>query len=296
MTEKTSREGIQPTRRALLMGAAAGAAGLAFAPSGAKAQARRSPGRFAGKIVLITGATSGIGRATARAFAREGATVVFNGRRDELGKQVQAEIRQAGGDATYVRSDVRDREQLRTFIDDVVERHDRIDIAFNNAGIAIPPGPIEAVDPDQFADIVATNINGPFWSMAHQIPHMKRAGGGVIVNTASVFGPHAADNQAAYGATRSAVIAMIDAVAKEVGEANIRVVGVAPGAVPDTDLFRFMGRPWNADERAYMASLAGLGRVGTPQDIAEVVLALASEGAGFVHGVTVPVDGQFLSA
>lgn len=295
MGEKTKSEGVQSTRRAVLTGAAVGAAGLAFGAIQAQAQ-ERAAGRFAGRIVLITGATSGIGRATAIEFAREGARVIFNGRRAELGAEVVAEIEGAGGQASYVQSDVRDPEQVKTFVDGVVNDHGRIDIAFNNAGIAIPPTPIEQVDPDQYNDIIATNVNGVFWSLHHEVRHMKAAGRGVIVNTSSVFGLRAADNQVPYGATRSAVDAMIEAVAKEAGPAGVRVVGVAPGAVPDTDLFRFMGRPFNEDERAYMGTLAGLGRPGEPIDIARMVLALASDDGGFVHGSTVRVDGQFLNA
>ena len=297
---------VDTARRTMLRGAAAaGAAGLAFAATAARAQdgtaqdgTATSPTgqRFADKIVLITGATSGIGRATVIEFAKEGATVVFNGRRAELGQQVQSEIEGMGGRASYIESDVRDREQVRSFVDGVVEEHGRIDVAFNNAGIAIPPSPVEQVDPEQYDDIIATNVNGVFWSMHHELRHMKEAGTGVIVNTSSVFGPRAADNQVPYGATRSAVNAMTEAAAKEAGPAGVRIVAVAPGAVPDTDLFRFLGRPWNDEERAYMASLAGLKRVGTPLDLARMVLALASDDAGFVHGSVVRVDGQFLQA
>lgn len=296
--KNTTNTTISATRRALVSGAALGAAALALNP-GVKATAQNGKklgGEFENKVVLITGATSGIGKATAKAFAKEGATVAFCGRRENLGKSVQKEIRDTGGRASYSKVDVRDRKALKHFIDDTAKQYGRIDIAYNNAGIAIPTTPIEEVDDKQFDDIMATNISGPFWSMAYELKHMKPAGKGVIINTSSVFGPHAADNQAAYGATRSAVNAMIEAVAKEAGPKGVRVVGIAPGAVPDTDLFRFMGRDWNADEKAYMASLAGLGRVGKPEDIAHMVLALASEKASFVHGTTLPVDGQFLNA
>ena len=289
---------ISATRRALVSGAALSAAALALSPSlkAASNKPKHSGGQFENDVVLITGATSGIGKAAAKAFAAEGAVVAFCGRRENLGKSVQNEIRKAGGSASYSRVDIRDRKALKRFVDDTAKQFGKIDIAFNNAGIAIPPTAIEEVDAKQFDDIIATNISGPFWSMAHELEHMKAAGKGVIINTSSVFGPHAADNQAAYGATRSAVNAMIEAVAKEAGPKGVRVVGVAPGAVPDTDLFRFMGRDWNADERAYMATLAGLGRVGKPEDIAHMVLALASDKASFVHGTTLPVDGQFLNA
>lgn len=289
-----------PERRHMIgaVGIGAAAAAMSAMPGVSNAQSNKTndTSRFNNKVVLITGATSGIGRATAEAFAAEGATVVFNGRRAELGKQVEQSIRRAGGKATYIRSDVRDRKQIKAFIDQAIKAHGRIDIAFNNAGIAIPPSPIEKVDPVQYKDIMLTNVDGVFWSMAYEVEHMKQAGGGVIINTSSVFGPHAANTQVPYGATRNAVIAMVEGVAKEAGGDNVRVVSVAPGAVPDTDLFRFMDRDWKPEELEYMASLSGLGRVGTSQDIAGVVLALASDAASFVHGSVVPVDGQFLNA
>ena len=297
-------------RRRILTTGAATAAGWAAATamgnSAASANTSTLPepelmavnpdGRFAGKVVLITGATSGIGRATAEQFAREGATVVFNGRRRNLGEEVVAGIEGFGGQAEYVESDVRDPAQVQQFIDGTVARHGRIDIAFNNAGIAIPPGPIEEVDAASYRDLIATNLDGVFWSMHHEVRQMKQAGGGVIINTSSAFGKHAANTQTPYGASRAAVNSLTEAVAKEAGGDNIRVVGVAPGAVINTDLFRFMGRPWNEDEIAFMGTLHGVGRPGQPIEVARMVLALASDDATFVHGSVIPVDGQFLQA
>ena len=301
MSDHDHKPSSTTDRRAVLTGAAVGAAGLAFAGT-ARAQSatttKTSPTgqRFDGKVVLITGATSGIGRATAEEFAREGADVVFCGRRAELGAQVARGINEAGGKAEYSEVDVRDREQLTAWIDSVAERRGRIDIAFNNAGIAIPPGPIEQVTPEDHRDMVATNLDGVFWSMHAQVPHMKRRGGGVIVNTSSAFGSHAPNTQVPYGATKGAIDAMTAGVSKEVAGDGIRVLAVAPGAVVDTDLFRFMGRDYTQEEVQQFGGLHAVGRAGRPIDIARMVLTLASDDAGFVTGTTVPVDGQFLQA
>ena len=286
---------IDQTRRTLLTTGVAAAA-MGASATVANAQTRASEGAFTDQIVVITGGTSGIGRATAELFAQEGAQVVFNGRREALGAEVVAAIEEAGGKARYVPSDVRDRDQVRAFIDGVVDEFGRIDVAFNNAGIAIPPSPIETIDPAMYDDIIATNVNGVFWSLVNEVRHMKTAGSGVIINTSSVFGPHAADTQVAYGATRSAVDAMTAAVAKEVGQNGIRVMGIAPGATVGTDLFRFIGREWTDDEVAYFGTLAGLGRAGQPIDLARAVVSMAGAAGSFVHGTTLKVDGQFLQA
>ena len=289
-------------RRAVLGGAAVGAAGLAFAGVAARAQSATTTDtsptgqRFEDHVVLITGATSGIGRAAAEEFAREGALVAFCGRRAELGAQVARGINEAGGRAEYSEVDVRDRETLAAWIDSVAERHGRIDVAYNNAGIAIPPGPVERVTPENMRDMVATNLEGVFWSMHAEVPHMKRQGGGVIVNTSSAFGSHAPNTQVPYGATKGAIDAMTEGVAKEVAGNGIRVLAVAPGAIVDTDLFRFTGRDYTAEEVQQFAALHAVGRAGRPIDIARMVLALASDDAGFVTGTSIPVDGQFLQA
>ena len=290
------------SRRAILTGAAAGAAGLALA-SAANAQsatttdtADTGTSRFNGKTVLITGATSGIGRKTAEEFAREGATVEFCGRRDELGAEVVKGIKDAGGNATYTQIDVRDEDAMIAWIKAVAERNGRLDIAFNNAGIAIPPGPMEEVSKEAYAEIIDTNQNAIFWAMHTQVPIMKEQGGGVIINTSSTFGSHAPNTQVPYGATKGAIDIMTEGVSKEVASNGIRVLAVAPGAIVDTDLFRFMGRDWTEEEVKFFGSLHAVGRAGRPIDVARVVLMLASDDAGFMTGRTIFADGQIINA
>ena len=271
-------------------------AGAALASS-ASAHARpSSQKRFTGKTVLITGGTSGIGAAKIKAFAAEGAIVTFNGRRAELGRAVETEIRDAGGTAQYIQSDVRDRDQVFGFVEQTMEKFGRLDIAFNNAGIAIPPSPLEETTIEGYRDIIRTNIDGVFYAIQAQLPIMKAAGAGVIINTSSAFGSHAPNTQVAYGATKGAVEAITEGVAKEAGPSGVRVLAVAPGAITQTDLFRFIGRDWTTEEVAFFGTLAAMGRAGTPDEIAKVVLALSSDEGSFVTGATIPIDGQFLQA
>lgn len=181
------------SRRQLLTAGAIGAAGLVMAIATQKAQANtqnppepqasvNSNGRFAGKVVLITGATSGIGEA-ARAFATEGATVHFCGRREALGEQVAQSIRDTGGKATYQRADVRIENDVKAFVDDCVEQYGRIDIAFNNAGIESSPNTIADRSLEEWMNVMTTNATGVFLSMKYELPPMLRQGGGVIIIT-----------------------------------------------------------------------------------------------------------------
>ena len=186
-------------RRGFLVAGAAGlaalGAGAALAETGGPekhtwqyADARK---RFTGKTVLITGATSGIGAATVRAFAAEGASVMFCGRRENLGAEVEAGIRDRGGEATYMRADVREADQVKAFAEACVERYGGIDIGFNNAGIAGPAGSFPDAKLDGingYHDVMKTNIDGVFYAMQYEIPVMLKQGAGIIINTASILG------------------------------------------------------------------------------------------------------------
>ena len=208
--------------------------------------------RFRGQVLLITGATSGIGRRAAERFAAEGASVFFCGRREELGAEVEAGIRQAGGEATYLRCDVREPEQVQAFVQACVETYGRLDIAFNNAGIFMTPGELHEIAVDNYLDIMLTNAGGEFFAMKYEIPVMRAQGGGVIVNMASVAGFKGFPNTAAYNASKHGIVGMTKAAAIANAPHNIRVNAIAPLAVDTPQLresFAYSGSPTSRRRR-----------------------------------------------
>ncbi|MCT2583974.1 SDR family NAD(P)-dependent oxidoreductase [Actinophytocola gossypii] len=290
-------------RRTVLGGAAAGLAALAATsatvgtasatpPSSAEGRGRRR-GRFAGKVVLITGATSGIGRETAVAFAAEGARVGFCGRREQLGREVEREIRRAGGDAFYLRADVRVPEQVRSFVDAVARRYGRLDIAFNNAGIHLGK-PLHETTVDEWEDVHRTNARGVFLAIKYEVPHLLRAGGGVIICTASSQAEHTRPGHATYSASKRAVQGIVRAAALDYGAQGIRVLSVDPGTT-DTRLVRPPGIPddlWVQFKEAWgPLNVHGLPRMAEPEEMATAVLALASADFGYLSGTEILIDG-----
>ncbi|MBE9211530.1 SDR family NAD(P)-dependent oxidoreductase [Plectonema cf. radiosum LEGE 06105] len=232
---------MSKSRRQILAGlGAAGVAGAIYTKNAAKADDKtpvisqtnniQPQDRFANKVVLITGATSGIGKETAKAFTQQGAKVFFCGRRENLGKQVEKEIRASGGEATYMRADVRKAEEVKAFVDACVAKYGRLDIAFNNAGIDYPPQPIVDTKVEEFDDLMNTNARGVFLGMKYEIPHMLKAGNGAIINMASIGGKRAFPNIVGYGASKAAVIHMTKMAAQEYGK-DIRINAVSPGAI-----------------------------------------------------------------
>ncbi|MEO0672350.1 MAG: SDR family NAD(P)-dependent oxidoreductase, partial [Pseudomonadota bacterium] len=212
------------SRRGLIGGLSATAVATAAAGGAGtrSAQAAEPRKRFAGKVVQITGATSGIGRVTAEAFAREGATVAFCGRRKTLGKEVADAIQASGGKAHYMPADVRELDQLKAFIDETVRRFGRIDVAFNNAGVGQAFGVTTDDAAAEYDNIFATNARGKYFAMVHEAAQMERQGGGVIVNTSSIVGLKGLGGAAAYAASKWAVSGMTQSVAMELAPKNIR--------------------------------------------------------------------------
>ena len=300
-----SRSG--PSRRQLIAGAAgAGAVGLvggSAAMVAANTQrppapdpARADPqGRFARKVVLITGATSGIGKVTAEAFAREGARVFFCGRRADLGKRVEDGIRGFGGEATYLQADVRNETQVKAFIDGCVTRYGRIDIALNNAGVETKTAkPLHEQTFTEFDTVMRTNAYGVFLSMKYEIPHMLRQKAGVIINTASVSAEVGFATMSPYNASKHANASLTKVAALELAAANIRVNAFAPGAV-DTPMLRRAAQAFGTT-LDQIAQDYPVKRIVQPEEMARVVMWLASDDATAVVGTDIDASGGYLTA
>jgi NAD(P)-dependent dehydrogenase (short-subunit alcohol dehydrogenase family) len=244
-------------------------------------------GKFSGKVVLITGATSGIGEITAKEFAKEGAKVFFCGRRNNLGAKVEQEIKALGGEATYMKADVRNAEEVKNLVDACVAKYKRLDIAFNNAGVDYPPKAIADTSIAEFDDLMNTNARGVFLSMKYEIPHILKSGNGAIINMASIGGARAFQNIIGYGASKAAVIHMTKMAAQEYGK--IRINAVLPGPI-DTAMLDRVKRDWKVTEAQLVAPYP-MKRAGKSIEVANMVLWLASDAASYVSGGEFSVDG-----
>lgn len=247
---------------------------------------------FAGKLVLVTGGGSGIGRATACAFACQGAHVVVTGRRATAGAETVALARTAGGTAEFIAADLRTPAAVAALFDTVLSRHGRIDIAFNNAGFQEPRAVIADQDDALYDTVFDTNARAVFLCLQHEIRAMAAGGGGAIVNNASVSGTRNPNpGLALYAASKAAVISLTRSAALEYGPRGIRINAVSPGRVV-TDMMLNAGI---ADVSAIAAGLP-LRRMGTPDEVARAVLWLASDAASFVTGHVLSTDGGFLAS
>jgi NAD(P)-dependent dehydrogenase (short-subunit alcohol dehydrogenase family) len=298
--------GASVSRRSLLMGGAAataGALGLAAGVGLGRHEAPTSPRglsprqRFADKVVMITGATSGIGRAAAVAFAREGGKVAFCGRREALGREVEQLIRARGGTARYFRADVRIESDMQHFTDFTVAQFGRIDVAFNNAGITLEK-PLHEYSSGEWDDVLHTNLRGVFYALKYQLPHMLAGRGGNIVVTSSSNAIATQAKRAAYAASKRALVALVQAAALDYGAHDIRINALLPGTT-DTALVRRVAGMENAPDAVWQAAAAewakshvpGLGRMANPEEIAEFALTLASDEQPFLTGAALVIDG-----
>jgi NAD(P)-dependent dehydrogenase (short-subunit alcohol dehydrogenase family) len=239
-------------------------------------------------VVLITGALTGIGRATSLAFARAGARIAVSGRRDEAGNALAAELRGLGAEAEFLRADVRREDEVRSLIDQTVKRFGRLDVAINNAGTEGKPGPVTEQSAESYAATFDTNVLGTLLSMKHEMRVMQSQKSGCIVNLSSTMGHRGAPGASLYTASKHAVEGLTKAAALEGAAFNVRVNAVAPGPVETELLNRFTG---SAERKAGLIAGVPLKRAGRPEEIAEAILFLASDKALFVTGQILDVNG-----
>jgi NAD(P)-dependent dehydrogenase (short-subunit alcohol dehydrogenase family) len=239
-------------------------------------------------VVLITGALTGIGRATALAFAHDGARIVVSGRRDEAGDALTRELRSLGVEAEYIRADVRHEDDVRNLVDKTVARFGRLDVAVNNAGTEGRAGPVTEQTPESYAATFDTNVLGVLLSMKHEMRVMQAQGGGSIVNLSSTMGQRGAPGASLYTASKHAVEGLTKSAALEGAALGIRVNAIAPGPVETGMLNRFTG---TAERKAGLVAGVPLKRAGTPEEIADAIIFVASDKASFVTGQIIRVNG-----
>jgi NAD(P)-dependent dehydrogenase (short-subunit alcohol dehydrogenase family) len=248
--------------------------------------------RLRDKVALVTGGTSGIGQAAAELFAREGAKVVIAARRREMGEAVAAAIRQSGGDALFVETDVAREEDCRRVVERTVEAYGRIDIGFNNAGILHNGVKITDDTEEAWDRTFAVNVKGVFFCMKHEIAAMLKTGGGAIVNTSSIGGLVGGPGQGAYQASKHAVVGMTKVAALEFAKRGVRVNAVCPAVTRSEMADAWLDTP---ESLARLQAMHPIGRIAEADEVARAVLFLVSDDASFVTGQALAVDGGFVA-
>jgi NAD(P)-dependent dehydrogenase (short-subunit alcohol dehydrogenase family) len=246
---------------------------------------------FQNKVAIVTGATSGIGRAAAIAYAKEGARVVVAGRRAAEGEETVRLLKAQGGEGFFLATDVSKGAQVKELVDRTMQKLGRLDFAFNNAGVEQGPTPFLEQDEETYDRVMDINVKGVWLSMKYEIPAMLKTGGGSIVNTSSSLGVVGMPGIEIYAASKHAVIGLTKSAAVEFGKQGIRINAVLPAAIETDMLQRFVGD--NAETRAYMNAKHPIGRIGKPEEIADAVIWLSSSKSSFVTGHSLLVDGGF---
>ena len=239
-------------------------------------------------VVLVTGALTGIGRASALAFAREGARIVVSGRRDDVGQALATELRALGAEAEFVRADVRNDAEVQALVDRTVARFGRLDAAVNNAGTEGQPGPVVEQTAESYAATFETNVLGTLLSMKHELRVMLAQGSGSIVNISSAYGKIGAPGASVYVASKHAVEGLTKSAAIEVASKGVRVNAVAPGPIQTGMLDRFTGGDAGKE---WMAGELPIKRLGTVEEVAAAIVFVAIGKSAFMTGVSLSVDG-----
>jgi NAD(P)-dependent dehydrogenase (short-subunit alcohol dehydrogenase family) len=247
---------------------------------------------FDGKVALVTGGGSGIGQSACRLYAREGAKVVVSDIDEKGGQDTVREIQEMGGEAIFVRADVSNPEDCQAMVARALEEYGRLDVAFNNAGIGGEANLTADYSIEGWQKVIAINLSGVFYCMKYEIPAILEAGGGAIVNMASVLGSVAFEQSPAYVAAKHGVLGLTKNAAVEYGRQGIRINSVGPGFI-QTPLIA--GLEQDEQIREHLISLHPMGRLGKPEEVAELVIWLSSDKASFITGAYHEVDGGYLA-
>lgn len=252
-----------------------------------------STGGFKDKVVFVTGASSGIGRATALAFAENGARVALADWQEDAGQSISNKISQSGGESFFVKCDVSREDDIRRAISETVKRFGRLDCAFNNAGIEGQVASTANCSNENWEKVININLRGVWLCMKHQIPEMIKAGGGAIVNCSSIAGVVGFEGIPAYVASKHGVLGLTKTAALEYARQNIRINAVCPGVIQTPMIDRFTG----GGEKEKQGLIEGepMGRMGQPEEIASAVLWLCSSDSSFVTGHPLIVDGGWVA-
>lgn len=244
--------------------------------------------RFAGKVALVTGGGSGMGRAASLLFAKRGAKVVVSDCSIIKGEETALIIRDSGGEAIFVQADVKIAAEVEGMINEAIENYNRLDIAFNNAGIRGVWGRLDQATEEDFDQVIDINLKGVFFSMKYEIRHMQEQGGGVIINMASAAGHRAVDNLSIYSASKSGIIGLTNAAAIEYGKDKIRIVAISPSWIRTRLIEKMMKKESSAK---MLQDSSPLGRIGEPEEVAELVTWLASDEASYISGGNILITG-----